>query len=193
MSEKGRLGRDVFLALAAVGWADGQLTADAADAIVRTAVDEGLSLEEIAEIEKATKEKVELGEIDRRGLSKEDRLFVYAVASWMTRLHGPVSDKEKDALAQLGTALSIPERPREHADAIVQEVAGMSENDRPFRYDLKALRTVITERLHEAQRLRREQAEATGPHAAVVVTPPGIDGGPVVGELAATEGTTRAE
>jgi len=48
MSET-RLGRDVFLALAAVGWADGKLDADEADAIVRTAAEEGLPIEQIAE------------------------------------------------------------------------------------------------------------------------------------------------
>src|SRR5262249_21185453 len=44
MSEQ-RLGRDVFLALAAVGWADGKLDEEEADAIVRTALEEGLELD----------------------------------------------------------------------------------------------------------------------------------------------------
>ena len=38
------------MALAAVGWADGTLDPDEADAIVRTAAEEGLPLEQIAEI-----------------------------------------------------------------------------------------------------------------------------------------------
>ena len=33
------LGLDVYIALAAVGWADGQLTRQAADAILRTAAE----------------------------------------------------------------------------------------------------------------------------------------------------------
>ena len=37
MAEK--MGRDVFIALAAIGWADGTLDADEADAIVRAALD----------------------------------------------------------------------------------------------------------------------------------------------------------
>ena len=68
------MGRDVYLALAAVGWADGRLTREAADAIVRTALEEGLDLEDIAAIEDATKQPVELGEIDRMKMSKADRL-----------------------------------------------------------------------------------------------------------------------
>jgi len=45
MADK-RHGKDIFVALAAIAWADGQLDPDEADAIVRAAVDEGLSLGE---------------------------------------------------------------------------------------------------------------------------------------------------
>src|ERR1700751_1034767 len=103
MSEN-RLGRDVFLALAAIGWADGKLDPEEADAIVKTALEEGLGLEGIAEIEGGTKNPLDLGVIDRSNMSKADRLFVYAVASWMTRLDGTVDAPEIAALARLGTA-----------------------------------------------------------------------------------------
>jgi uncharacterized membrane protein YebE (DUF533 family) len=153
--EKPRLGRDVYLALAAVGWADGQLDSEEADAIVRTALEEGLELEEIAEIEAATKKPMDLGIVDRTNLSKEDRLFVYAVASWMTRLDGVVSEKEIGALTRLGEALKIPERPRALVDGIAQDVANLSDQ-RPSRYDLGALRRIIGERLRGAQQARSE-------------------------------------
>lgn len=157
--EKPRLGRDVYLALAAVGWADGELDGEEADAIVRTALEEGLDLDEIAEIEAATQEPVDIGVIDRRGLSKEDRLFVYAVASWIARLDNEVTEEELAALGRLGEALKVPEKPRGHADVIAQEIAGLPAGDRPHRYDLPRLRRVITERLHAAQRARAELAE----------------------------------
>lgn len=159
MDEKPRLGRDVFIALAAIGWADGQLDGEEADAIVRTAIEEGLELDEIAEIEEATKSPVDIGVIDRSNLNKEDRLFVYAVASWMTRLDGVVHEAETAALAKLGDALKVPERPRFHADAIAQEVAEMAEGDRPSRYDLTGLRALISERLSVAQARRTETDE----------------------------------
>jgi uncharacterized membrane protein YebE (DUF533 family) len=146
-----KLRRDVFLALAAVAWADGELAPDEADAIVRAAVDEGLSLEEIAEIESATKTPVGLGVVDRTGLGKEDRLFVYAVACWIARLDGRVTPEESEALAGLGERLGVPERPRAHAEAAVREVAEMPEGDRPARYDLVALRCLLGERLRSAQ------------------------------------------
>jgi uncharacterized membrane protein YebE (DUF533 family) len=158
--EKPRLGRDVYIALAAVGWSDGKLDTEEADAIVRTALEEGLDIAEIAEIEAATKEPLDIGVIDRKNLSKEDRLFVYAVASWITRLDGVVSEKELDALKRLGDALKLPDRPRVLVDAIAQEVANRSD-DRPARYDLVGLRRIISERLRQAHERRVAAGEAS--------------------------------
>jgi uncharacterized membrane protein YebE (DUF533 family) len=150
-----RLGTDIFVALAAIAWADGQLDGDEADAIVRAAADEGLSLEEIAAIEEATKEPVDLGVIERGSMSKDDRIFVYAMACWIARLDGKVTPAESDALARLGERLGVPERPRVHAEAIVRQVAEMPDGDRPARYDLTALRRILGERLRQAQDARQ--------------------------------------
>jgi uncharacterized membrane protein YebE (DUF533 family) len=157
-----RLGRDVFLALAAVGWSDGKLDPEEADALVRTALEEGLDLDEIAEIEQATKAPVDLSVIDRATLSKADRLFIYAVASWMIRLDGAVDGGELGALRRLGDLLGLPERPREHADMIALEIAELPEGDRPSRYDLPLLRRTLADRLAEAQRLRAEGEHPEG-------------------------------
>ena len=151
-----RLGRDVFLTLAAIGWADGHMDANEADAIVRTALEEGLELEEIEEIERATKKPIDLSFIDRSQMSKADRLFVYAVAAWMTRLDGKVLESETTALAKLGDLLKIPPKPRQYADEIAKEIAMLGDGDKPHRYDLPQLRSTIVERLAEAQKLRGE-------------------------------------
>jgi len=148
------LGRDIYIALAAVGWADGNLDREEADAIVRTALEEGLELDAIHDIEEATKTKVDMGVIDRLTMSKSDRLYVYAVASWITRLDGVVTAEEEAALITLGTALGVPEAPRKHADAIMQEIAEMPQGDRPERFDLMALRRTLDERLANAQAAR---------------------------------------
>jgi uncharacterized membrane protein YebE (DUF533 family) len=155
----GRLQLDVFLALAAVGWSDGKLDEDEADALVRLGLEEGLTLDEIDSMEKAVKEPVALEWIDRGSLTKADRLYVYAVASWMIRLKGVPDDREVDALKKLGDLLKIPERPREHTDTIAREIAESSEDDRVARYDLPALRETLRERLAEAQRLRAAAGE----------------------------------
>src|SRR5262249_16265034 len=112
-------------------------------------------LGEIASIESATRERVDLGVIDRSGLSKEDRLFVYAVACWIARIDGKVSDAESVALTGLGERLGIPERARAHAEAIAHDVAELPEGDRPPRYDLARVRALIQDRLKHGQEARR--------------------------------------
>ncbi|MGO8994367.1 MAG: DUF533 domain-containing protein [Polyangiaceae bacterium] len=139
-----RWNKDVFVALAAIGWADGKLDPDEADAIVRAAVDAGLELEEIAAIEAATQKPVALGTIDKSGLSKDDRLFVYAIACWIARLDGKVTDEESGTLADLAEKLEVPERRRAHAEKRAAEVAALPEGDRPDRYDLAKLRAVLS-------------------------------------------------
>lgn len=139
-----RWNKDVFVALAAIGWADGTLDPDEADAIVRAAVDLGLELQEIAEIEEATRTPIGLGAIDKSELSKEDRLFVYAIACWIARLDGNVTDDESSALAALAEALEVPERRRAHAEKRAAEIAALPEGDRPARYDLAKLRNVLS-------------------------------------------------
>ncbi len=149
------LNRDIFLALAAIAWADGRLDPDEADAIVRAAVEAGLELEAIEEIESATRERIDLGTVDRSGLGKEDRLFVYALACWIANLDGEVTDEESAALATLAERLGVPERPRAHAESIAREIAELPEGDRPARYDVLRLRETIGERLKQAQAARQ--------------------------------------
>jgi uncharacterized membrane protein YebE (DUF533 family) len=153
--EKTRLGRDVYIALAAVGWADGKLDADEADAIVRAALDEGLELADIAEIEEATKKPVSIGSVDQK-LSKEERLYVYGIAAWIAKMDGVVTDGEDGALGRLAGVLKIPDRPREIVTQIVQDIASLTGDNRPARYDLSELRRVIGERLKAAQAKRAE-------------------------------------
>lgn len=150
-----RLSREVFLALAAVGWADGTLAADEADAIVRTALEEGLDIVEIAEIEAATRSKIDIGALDLTRLSKADRLFVYAVGAWIARVDGHVAPQEITALNRLAEALKIPDFPREHVDGIAIAVGHLSENDKPAFYNLPLLRQTINEHLDRARELKR--------------------------------------
>lgn len=174
------LGRDIYLALAAVGWADGQLTPEAADAIVRTALEEGLDLSEVAEIEKATKTPTDIGVVDRMGMSKADRLYVYAVASWIACLDGEPGEGAQFALGRLGRELGVPEGPRLHADTIMRQIA--LQDDRPARFDLRTLRSTLDECLEEAAKARRRvraekdgSAEASGEFASITPGAPDDD------------------
>jgi uncharacterized membrane protein YebE (DUF533 family) len=146
--------RDVFVALAAIAWADGSLDPDEADAIVRAAADEGLSLDDMAALDEAIKSPVDLGVVDRSALTKEDRLFVYAVACWIARMDGKVTDAEASVLTKLGEQLGVPERARVQAEGIARQVAELPSGDRPARYDLAAVRRALGERLRRAEEAR---------------------------------------
>lgn len=152
-----KLGKDVFIALAAVAWADGQLDTNEADAIVRCALEEGLDLDAINAIEEATKSPVDMGTIELGRLSKADRLFIYAVGTWITRVDGNVAPDEQRALDELGAALKLPDKPRQHASEIASEVGAMGETDEPAFYNLPMLRKTLKVRLSKAQQLRAQQ------------------------------------
>jgi uncharacterized membrane protein YebE (DUF533 family) len=152
---EGKLGRDVFVALAAVAWSDGTIDEDEADAIVRTAAEEGLEIEELNEIEELLKKPVDIEKVDLSSLSKADRLFVYAVGAWIARVDGNIAPEEITALNKLAKALRIPDIPRERADKIAVEIGRVSESTKPAFFQLPMLRKTLKVRLAEAQELRR--------------------------------------
>jgi len=160
MSED-KLGRDVFMALAAIAWADGKVDPQEADAICRTALEEGLDIHEVEAIEKATKERIGIEEVELPKMSKADRLFVYAVATWITRVDGHVADEEREALVTLGEALKVPEAPRMRAEEIAEEIGMLSESEDPAFYNLPRLRTTLKERLRQASELRAAEKGTT--------------------------------
>ncbi len=154
-----RLGRDVFIALAAVGWADGKLHADEANAIVRMAVEEGLDADEIADIEEATKHPVTVGTIDTTKMTDVDRVFVYAVGAWIARVDREIAPEEITALNRLAAALDLPDEPREHGDRIGIEVGKSGFCNRPGFYNLRALRETLDARLSEVPESMRPGAK----------------------------------
>jgi hypothetical protein len=146
-----RLSGEVFVALAAIGWADGELDREEADGIVRAALECGLELDDITRIEEATKKRCDLGTLDRSKLSVLDRTFVYATAVWLARLDGVVESLEKDALHKLGDLLNMPDRVRTQASAAALEIAQLPTGDRPDRYDFVRLRERLEERLRDRE------------------------------------------
>lgn len=151
------LPEDAFLALAAVAWADGNLDPDEADAIVRAAADEGISIEGLGAVEEAVKayqkrprdakDRPDLSFLDRSSMTKHDRVFLYAVASWIAQIDRVVTPDESETLKLLGERLGVPDRLRARAEELVRETAALPDGDRPHRYDLAGLRERIGDRL----------------------------------------------
>ena len=148
---------DAFVALAAVAWADGKLDAHEADAIVRAAAEQGVSLEGIALVEQRTKaygarardvkDRPDLTFLDRSTMTKHDRVFLYAVACWIAQIDRIVTADESDTLKLLGERLGVPDRLRARAEEVALEIAALPDGDRPDRYDLIGLRGKIGDRL----------------------------------------------
>jgi len=141
------LSREVFITLAAIGWADGHLDPDEAAGILRAAQESGLSAEDLAEIERATKQRKALETVDREKLSTLERSFVYATAIWLVRLDGKVAVEERLALKTFGDLLGLPDVMRMDASSAAKEIAQLPSGDRPDRYDFNRLRSCLVERL----------------------------------------------
>lgn len=142
-----KLGKEAFLALAAIGWSDGSLDAEEAAGIVRAAREEGLAPADLAAVERATQQRVDLAAIDRGRLTPVERTFIYACAVWLARLDGHVEPEEKRALHALGDELGIPDGVRTHASAAALEVAQLPSGESAARYDFARLRARVEERL----------------------------------------------
>jgi uncharacterized membrane protein YebE (DUF533 family) len=143
------LPREVFVLFAAVARADGKLDNEEIDAIARAALDEGLDLSEVEAIEKAIRDGVAIDEVDIQALSPRDRLYAYAVASWVSLVDGERTEREDAALFSLAFVLRLTPRGRQEADAIVRELFHGPDGDKLARFDLKGLRAELDRRLEK--------------------------------------------
>jgi hypothetical protein len=136
-----------FLALAAVGWADGSLQRIEATGLVRAAKECGVSDADLAEIEQATKQKITFEAAHVEGLAQWQQVLTYALASWFAVLDGVASTDEREVLAQLGDALGLDKPLRVRAAAAANDIACLPQGGRPERYDFQKLAARLRERL----------------------------------------------
>lgn len=132
--------KNVYLALAAVGWADGNLDTDEADAIAKLALEDGLDLEEVGALERKIHEPIAITSVDLSGLPPKDRCFVYAVAAWLATLDGELAAEENATLDAIAKQLGLDAERTQDLEIVVRQVAYESGSDRPFDYDLAKLR-----------------------------------------------------
>lgn len=146
------LSKRSFLALAAIGWADGSLQRIEAVGLLRAAKEGGLSAEDLAEVEAATKTKTTIDEADLSGMSPWDQVFTYALAAWFAQLDGVVSTSEHGVMMKLGEKLGLSEALRKRAQAAAYDIACLPEGGRPERYDFVKLADRIAERMPQLDR-----------------------------------------
>lgn len=136
-----------FLALAAIGWADGSLQRNEADGLVRAAKACGVAAGELAEVEAATKQRITLDAVDVGGLGRWEQVLTYALASWLAALDGIQSTDERETLARLGDALGLDKALRVRAAAAANDIACLPAGGRPDRFDFVKLADRLRERL----------------------------------------------
>jgi len=131
----------VFLALATVAWANGELSANERAGILSAARASGYSEGDLELLSKAIETRRELTSLSLNRLSALDRVFTYAAAAWLARFDGGTT--EQAALKALGDHLRVSEEVRANARQAVEEIAKLPGGDRPDRYDLTKLREVL--------------------------------------------------
>lgn len=145
------LPKQSFLALAAIGWADGSLQSIEAKGLLRAAGEAGLTGDDFAAIEHAVTNKTTLDGIDVSGLSPWEQVLTYALAAWLAQLDGVVSTSEKGPLTDLGERLGLALPLRVRAAAAANDIACLPGGGRPERYDFQKLGARLKEKLPQVK------------------------------------------
>jgi hypothetical protein len=148
-----KLGKNVFLALAAVGTADGVASEAELEGLAHAARESGIEGAELDEIKAAAHStRGNFAGVKKLSLTPEEGLFAYAIATWLVRIDGMVMPEEKMALAKLGDALRLADGDRTRASAASFRVWQLDPTVRPQRFDIGALGDGIRQALAESVR-----------------------------------------
>jgi hypothetical protein len=147
-----------FLALAAIGWADGSLQRIEREGLLRAAKECGIEGADLATLEKASTEHRSLDGVELGGLTRWEQVLTYALASWFAALDGVISTSEQETLVTIGNQLGLDDSLRKRASAAANDIACLPGGGRPDRYDFVKLVARLKERLPQ---LERESVEVT--------------------------------
>jgi len=134
-----------FLALAAIGWADGSLQRIEREGLSNAAKACGMTGDDLAAIGRAAVEHRTLDGVDLGGLTRWEQVLTYALASWFAALDGVISTSEHETMVHIGDKLGLDQSLRARAAAAANDIACLPGAGRPDRYDFVKL----VDRLHE--------------------------------------------
>ena len=138
------MGPEVFVVLATVAAADGKLDQNESAMLERAAREAGVDDAGVRAMKDAAGRGVD--HLDLTRVAAEERLFVYAMAYWMSRIDGEMTDDEDAALTVIGQKLALVDDKRMAAEIAVDEVAALPVGDRPARFDVSQLRALLLTR-----------------------------------------------
>ena len=136
-----------FLALAAIGWADGSLQRIEREGLARAAAACGVTGTDLTTLERAALEHRTLDGVDLGGLSRWEQVLTYALASWFAALDGVISTSEHETMVHIGDKLGLDSALRARAAAAANDIACLPGAGRPDRYDFVKLVERLRERL----------------------------------------------
>jgi hypothetical protein len=142
-----KLPKESFLALAYIGWSDGSLQRIEGVGLLKAARECGLDGDELVEVERATKNRGSLEDLDLRGLSLWKQVLTYALASWFAALDGVISTSEHETLVKVGDKLGLDPALRVRAAAAANDIACLPGGGKPERYDFVKLVARLRARL----------------------------------------------
>ena len=140
------LPREVFLALLAVGWADGKLDDAERDAVFAAAEEARLGDDDLRAIREAARTRVELDDLHVDRLRTVERAYVYAIARWIALVDGDLSERETAMLRVLAFALQMNTNTQTTVEAMVGEVLADAGTMRDRKAVLTALRREVARR-----------------------------------------------
>ncbi len=141
------LPKEAFLALAALGWADGSMRKNERSGLARAAKECGLAGDDLAAVEAALETETKLTEFVPGDMTEWQRLLTYALGVWLTRLDGIQSSDEHSSLADLAKRLDLSKPICERASAAALDVAVLPQGGRPETFDFVKLAERLKEKL----------------------------------------------
>lgn len=133
------LPRESLLAVAGVALADGWMKKTEAEGLLRAAKACGLSGDDLTAVENATKNGVDLDELDLGVLDGWERALTFAIANWLAKLDGVTNAEELAHLRRLGDRLDLPQEKLQRAASAAFDIACLPNGHRPEKFDFDAL------------------------------------------------------
>ncbi len=145
-----QLGKDVFVALAAIAWADGEVAPEETEALLGAASASGLSGADLEAVEAATKTPVPLERLTSLSFDGDERLFVYSVALWLIEADGVITPEETAAMDALARAMNLSDEDRDLVTAAALGTMGIDDEGEAGGRDLVTLAREIARSAREA-------------------------------------------
>jgi uncharacterized membrane protein YebE (DUF533 family) len=141
------LPKEAFLALAALGWADGSMRKNERAGLGRAAKECGLAGDDLAAVEAALTQETKLDDFVPGDMTEWQRVLTYALAVWLTRLDGVQSSDEHASLGQLAKRLDVKKHICDRAAAAALDIAALPTGGRPETFEFSKLATRLAEKL----------------------------------------------